>query len=161
MTPTEIRTALETLARYARHLDTCESKRGKDCSCGLPAALALLSALPGETAPDGEVCTLCEGPVVDTIDHQACVVGRYDVPVCGVCVGEIRSLPEPAGDTGPAPPRALVEVVREWQQAYADVGVADTDTAVDAQRKLDRCWAAAEAVRAYPLPAPEAPETPR
>jgi hypothetical protein len=70
-----------------------------------------------------------------------------------------------AEDTGPAPPRALVEVVREWRDSEAEVlalnvdgGGSDPDAFGAA---CDRYDAAVEALRAYPLPAPEAPETPR
>jgi hypothetical protein len=96
MTPTEIRTALETLnqtilawavtsphsepAAYDRYLWRAIEQSG-----------ALLSALPGETAP-------------------------YDTGAAA-SLADVVTL---SGDTGPAPPRALVEVVREMQYESFD-----------------------------------------
>jgi hypothetical protein len=69
--------------------------------------------------------------------------------------------------TVPTPPRALVEVVRELQQAFdledelyqrrADGEIVDYEIEHAQMARV----AAFQAVRNYPLPAREAPETPR
>ena len=96
MTPTEIRTALETLkntilawAVTSPHSEPAAYDRYR--SRAIEQSGALLSALPGETAPDGDKAEWFRKGW--EAGHAA------------------------AGDTGLAPPRALVEVVREWQAA--------------------------------------------
>jgi hypothetical protein len=64
-----------------------------------------------------------------------------------------------AEDTGPAPPRALVEVVREWRRTKHERDAKPWSNVV---RQIDiEADLAERALLAYPLPAPEAPETPR
>lgn len=145
MTPTEIRTALEK-AHDILH----ETYDGTDCRAvdALKILAAILSALPGETAP--LPCPECR----ETDRVWAVGDGRYRCAACDVGYT--------LADVKPAPPRALVEVVRGYQRADASVRRLITegdDRMADVWRDIRSEKHAA--ILAYPLPAPEAPETPR
>lgn len=61
-----------------------------------------MSDPPSSALKAEETCVVCDGPVVDAPDAQACVAGRHDAVVCGPCRAEI------AGD------------VAEWQRVVAE-----------------------------------------
>jgi hypothetical protein len=164
MTPTEIRTALEMLRdEWRREANSnlgpmpAYAIAGADAECQTYHACAdalddFLSALPGETVPA-------------TIDHQE-RADRFRRLTTPVPLSDVEQLiPDPDygfGDTGPAPPRALVEVVREWQEAEAKrrhFTAEGDDTLASVYR--DTANTKRASVLAYPLPAPEAQETPR
>jgi hypothetical protein len=150
MTPTEIRTALEAIVL------AYDAYRGRGVRpapgeyAAVVAAIkhgrALLAALPGETVPvkvdvSREWCEQATRDEAATGDPD-CTTGR------------------PSGDTAPAPPRALVEVVREWQDAHKGWRHEGRPTWTADVAVCDRCAAAEVALLNFPLPAPEAPETP-
>jgi hypothetical protein len=159
--PSDLRTALETLRQSIVVMPSREEwlsgqrTRYVQRDEALGYIDALLSAIPGETRPPvvkgaGVVCGECDFSML----WSEALTGQ-----CPNCRTQF-------GDTGPAPPHDLVALVRELQHAFDredELYQRRADGEIVADDELDRAQmsriAAFQAVRAYPLPAPEAPET--
>lgn len=179
--PTEIRTALERLLARPVPPTIATDDEFRDIYTqgyrhALRDALALLTALPGETAPacscqvdahdftcpthGGDECESCGGSGF-TFDAEGIEHNCYSCETTGKSMGAPMGKPIAERHAASAPPRALYVVPLEerlrhaWECGFRlAVAYGDNHHHWDGEQR-ERRWR--DFVAAYPLPAPEAP----